>query len=394
MHQPTGPAPGPWSPPPGAVPMPPQGPPPGPPPGPPFPPHGGPPPGPLGPPWAAPPPPPKPRVGILVLVLVLVVVGGLAGFAAFTHHLENEKSAKRAAAAKRAEEQGKQAAGKLAQQFVEHVAEGHASEAFGLMGQYRPQDSAILPDAVYAKALKATPISDVKVQKIEDRGTLHAVTVRYLAGKKEQSALLEVAKQPNGRWAVARTLPVLKIGVPKHLGATLHGHPIPKSATFVALPGTYTLRAASPLVDAGVEPVTVTLAEGAEDHELTMQARITKDGQRVIRAALEQVVAHCVSQQSLAPKGCPWVLKDRSNQHTDPASIRYQVRSPGWLNRTSIGWSSANPGMAEIHLDVQMHLSARGTVNGRAAPIAGTFRAKHYYVVDLSKKDPVLTLGS
>ncbi len=353
--------------------------------------------GPTGPmPWGPPPPQPKrSRTGLVVALVLtaLVIIAVPVGHHFYSQHVERERQEQARIAAQQAAEETRRRATAMATQFVEHIAQGEASQAFAMMDRSRPIARWTLPDEVYAKALESTPITEIGVDQVEGRAGIHEVTVRFLLGNEPQSSTLTVRQKSADEWRIDHDFPWLFVDVPYDLRADLNGHAVTGYEQMVALPGTYALHIASPLVESPSQSVRIPLGDRSQNFRLTLDPRLTTKGRQMIRDALARQIRDCVAQRSFTPRGCPWELTPAPGQRIAESSVRYAVRESRWLEEATITWSGRVPHAAEIYFSLPLHATAQGTEHGRPTTWDHDLTVRSRYTVDVSGETPKLLTG-
>ncbi len=353
--------------------------------------------GPTGPaPWGPPPPQPKrSRTGLVVALVLtaLIVIAVPVGYHFYSQHVERQRQEQARIAAQKAAEETRRHVTAMATQFVEHIAQGEASQAFAMMDLRPPTADWTLPDEVYAKALESTPITEIGVDRVEGRAGIHEVTVRFLLGGEPQSSTITVRQVSADEWKIDQDLPWLLLDIPYELNTDLNGHAVTGYQRLVALPGTYTLRSASPLVEGPSESVRIPLGDRAETFRLRFEPRLTAKSKQMIRDALARHVRDCVAQRSFTPRGCPWELTPGPGQRIAESSVRYTVRESGWLKTATVSWSSRVPGAAEISFSLPLNATAQGTEHGRPSRWDHDFTVRSRYTVDVRGETPKLLTG-
>jgi len=261
--------------------------------------------------------------------------------------------------------------------YLDALAAGDANTAIGF-GSAEPADKTFLTDEVLKGSAAKNPITEINVPEVSD-AYAYSVSASYTLGKTKVSGDFNVAKEGDS-WKlseVAQKIDLQNIRTTT-LPMTINSVKVQTDNVYL-FPGVYAVSSGLPAVSYGNGSLTVkSLADYTSTSDL--DPTLTGVGKTDFIKQSKALLASCLGQKSLAPKGCGFHttnrVKDSSGKivtvKVNTASIKWTATAGGGLASLDPRLDYDNPVKATANLSVVVRLTYIGTVGGTRFTVSGT----------------------
>lgn len=240
--------------------------------------------------------------------------------------------------------------------YLGAIAEADADAALALLAA-PPLQQPLLTDQVLAESRARAPISGIRVVQL----SREQVEASYLLGTQQVTALFDTIRQPNGTYRLRRGTSTVRVTLPKNLPTLVNGTPITASAV-EAFPGDYELTTGLPHVQYAEPDFTVSGPDAAP--QLVPTAELNAPGQSAFLRAARARLTECLTSKELNPRDCPQQVALQPDQRPDAATIEWTLEGDPFA-RAQPRLAVTDQTVAELRIEVRMHLQARGTQAGQ-----------------------------
>lgn len=156
-------------------------------------------------------------------------------------------------------------------------------------------------------------------------------------------------------------------------------------------PGQYTLGAVSPNVAVHQKFMVV---DPSVPVVVKPEIKLSPTGVEAARAAVAADLKRCLESKQLAPKSCPFQLKQPSNGTINESSITYSLVSPDPVPQAAFVWDPSTS-RAKAPLSLKIKLIATGVLadGTGTGDVAQELELRPTVYVDVVKDQPVVTWG-
>ena len=207
------------------------------------------------------------------------------------------------------ESAGPKTAGDAVRGYLEALAKGDAAKALSY-SLNPPPDKTLLTDEVLNKQIEKLPITDIKIVKSDDDGTVQ-VTANFGDNAVDETLYLKRGAD-GGAWKLenaAYPLDFQKDGGSESPalieGITLFGKPIPSSGRPYLFPGAVEIATSNPNVSVTMAKTTYLLNSLDYGVNPTYGFQLTDAGRAAAKNAILPVLIECAKSHELSPPNCP-----------------------------------------------------------------------------------------
>src|SRR5699024_6476573 len=265
--------------------------------------------------------------------------------------------------------------------YLEAVQAGNAAEALSY-AEEPPSDTTLLTDEVLQKSNELGGITDIEIRSSSDS----VVRASYRVGDQTALTSYEVTQTDDG-WKLKTV--AFRLGlrsVTKNAALVVNGVEAPDTEGAQVFPGSYELGTGSEWYEWTTTEIVV---PGGEGSVVPGMVKLTDEGEKAARDAIESWLDDCLAKKELKPKGCPFQLS-RVNGTPDTSTITWSIpgKSPAesWrASRVDDVSRVSGPVMYRVHLTFKYERGGDTHTYDQSAMFAQSL------VVDLTK-DPI-TVG-
>lgn len=344
------------------------------------------PPGTYGPSRGQPPPQPKGRGKILIIIGVAALVVILMAALAVVVTTRGRQAANPGSSTQGQQNQSQSAAPQNAPRpsdavmgYLQALAAGDAVAALSFAADPAPTGP-LLTNEVLARSSERAELTEIKVPVVEDQNAT-SVSATYTLGNSAVSESFDVVKAAD-TWKLSRAVKDLDIGfiVGGSVPVKINGVDVDQDSVAV-LPGSYAFTTGLPYVGYGSKNVVLVKSPYVEADTYRIQSQLTKSGEKAVVSATRMSYNKCLDANSLSPKNCPMNFESKYSYNKSTIRWRQVGSDPFRKAKVSLGGTQAR-----VEIPLNLRLSGSCTYQGRSGNCSGELTGRSVAVVKVTTK--------
>jgi hypothetical protein len=344
------------------------------------------PPGSYGPSPGQPPPQPKGRGKILIIIGAIALAVILMAALAVVVTARGRQAVNSGSSTQGQQNQSLSAAPQNAQRpsdavmgYLQALAAGDAVAALSFAADPAPTGP-LLTNEVLARSGERAELTEIKVPVVEDQNAT-SVSATYTLGNSAVSESFDVVKTAD-TWKLSRAVKDLDIGfiVGGSVPVKINGVDVNQDSVAV-LPGSYAFTTGLPYVGYGSKNVVLVKSPYVEADTYRIESQLTKSGEKAVVSATRTSYHKCLDVHSLSPKNCPMNFESKYSYNKSTITWRQVGSDPFRKAKVSLGGTQAR-----VEIPLNLRLSGSCTYQGRSGNCSGELTGRSVAVVKVTTK--------
>jgi hypothetical protein len=344
------------------------------------------PPGSYGPSPGQPPPQPKGRGKILIIIGAIALAVILMAALAVVVTARGRQAVNSGSSTQGQQNQSLSAAPQNAQRpsdavmgYLQALAAGDAVAALSFAADPAPTGP-LLTNEVLARSGERAELTEIKVPVVEDQNAT-SVSATYTLGNSAVSESFDVVKAAD-TWKLSRAVKDLDIGfiVGGSVPVKINGVDVNQDSVAV-LPGSYAFTTGLPYVGYGSKNVVLVKSPYVEADTYRIESQLTKSGEKAVVSATRTSYHKCLDVNSLSPKNCPMNFESKYSYNKSTITWRQVGSDPFRKAKVSLGGTQAR-----VEIPLNLRLSGSCTYQGRSGNCSGELTGRSVAVVKVTTK--------